>query len=137
MKVNSVNLIGYIVKDPELKYTPNGNAVVSFTVAVDTGKKGDDGKRESDFFDVVVFGRPKEGDKLNQAEFIASNYQKGTRVGVSGSLKQDRWVDNNGNKKSRVRIIATRVDGLANWREDSNKQDTATETASEDEPDFG
>jgi len=96
---NKVILVGNLTKDPELTYTKAGIAVAKFSLAVNhkTGK-GDDRKDEVDFFDVETW------DKIAE---IASEYlSKGSPVLIEGRLKQDRWEDESGKSRSRVKIVA-------------------------------
>lgn len=102
--MNVVALIGRLVADPELRYTPSGVAVTSLRIAVDRGIKSQSGEKESDFFDVVVWEKSAE---------YASNYlTKGQRVGVSGRLQQRTWVQQDGQKRSKIDIVAQRIEGL-------------------------
>lgn len=104
--LNKVLLIGNLVRDPELRYTPGGAAVCEFAVAVNrryTGKQGD--KEETAFLDIVAWAR--------QAEICAEYLKKGRQVFVEGRLTQDRWEDQKtGQKRSRIRITAERVQFL-------------------------
>ena len=104
--MNSVCLIGRLVRSPELKYTQNGDAVAEFSIAVDRKGKSD----EADFFDVTAW--------RGQAESVASNLTKGRLVGVSGYLRQDRWQNAEGQNRSKVCITAHQVDFL-DWPGDA------------------
>ena len=96
---NKVILIGNLTKDPELKYTSSGMATAKFSLAINhkTGKC-DNKKEEVDFFDIETW------DKL--AELASEYLSKGSAVLIEGRLKQDRWQDDNGNQRSRVKIVA-------------------------------
>lgn len=99
--INSLNIVGNLVKDAELKYTNSGTAITNLTIAVNRSvKKGDNWEEEASFFDVSIWGR--RGEALNQY------LQKGTKIAVSGSLKQDRW-DQDGQKRSRVIIQCDKI----------------------------
>lgn len=104
--LNKVLLIGNLVRDPELRYTPGGAAVCEFSIAVNrkfTGKQGE--KEEVSFLDIVTWAR--------QAEICAEYLKKGRPVFVEGRLTQDRWEDQKtGQKRSRIRITAERVQFL-------------------------
>lgn len=91
--MNSVNIIGNLTKEPELRYTPSGKAVTNFTVAVQ--KKFN--KDEANFIPVVAWE--------HTAKFIANYAKKGTKVGVSGSI-QTRSYENEGKKTYIVEILA-------------------------------
>jgi single-strand DNA-binding protein len=104
--MNQVCLIGNLTKDVELRYTPQETAVVNLSVAVNRNKD------EVSFFDAVAFGKTAE---------ICSQYlSKGSKVGISGRLQQDRW-EKDGEKRSKVRIIINRIDFL-----DPKEYETAT-----------
>lgn len=100
--VNSVVLLGHLVADPELKYVSSGDAVLEFTVAVNERvKKGDEYVDNPSFIDCVVWGR--------QAEYISENAAKGDCVSVEGKIRQERWENADGEKRSRIRIAAFRT----------------------------
>ena len=103
--------VGNLTATPELKYTSGGIAVTKFSLAVNyrTGK-GDAKKDGVDFFDVEAF------DKV--AELISQYLKKGSPVLIEGRLKQDRWEDEHGNKRSRVKIVATAVQFLCGKKDD-------------------
>ncbi len=106
MGLNRVFLIGNLTRDPELRYTPSGTAVAGFGVAVNrkyTTKEGDR-KEEVDFFEVEVWDR--------QAENCNEYLSKGRGVLVEGRLRQDRWEDESGNKRSKLKVVASSVQFL-------------------------
>lgn len=91
--LNRIVLIGRLTKDPELRYTPAGKAVASFTLAVDRQFKNAAGEKETDFINIVVWGAQAE----NSANYLA----KGKLAAVDGRLQirsydgqdgQRRWV---------------------------------------------
>ena len=95
---NRVILMGNLTRDPELRYTPNGSAVASFSIAVNRRYKVDNEKREeTSFFDIVFFGKP--------AEIIAEYMKKGRPLLVEGRLQQRRWETDDGQKRSKVEIV--------------------------------
>ena len=99
---NNVILIGRVTRDAELKYTPSGTAVTKFGLAVNRKRKqGDEYIEEASFFDITAWS--KLAENLNQ--YLA----KGKQVGVCGELRQDRWEDKDGNKRSKVGITATAI----------------------------
>ena len=99
--LNSVNISGRLVKDPELRQTSNGVSVASFRIACDRDYKEQDGSKAADFFTVTAW-RAK-------AEFVSKYFKKGHLVTVSGRLKNRSWTDNNGEKKSATDIEANEV----------------------------
>lgn len=102
--MNVCVLIGRMVADPELKYTPSGVAVCSFRIAVDRRFKSESGERETDFLDVVAWRQ--------SAEFAANYLSKGRLVAVEGRLQQRSWVQQDGQKRSRVEVVANSLQAL-------------------------
>ena len=87
-------LVGGLVRDPELKFTNKGLAVASFSVAVNR-KKGEDDV--TSYFDCTAFG--------SVAENVANSFKKGDRVILFGTLTQDRWETEAGDKRSKVVVL--------------------------------
>ncbi|UOR10779.1 single-stranded DNA-binding protein [Halobacillus amylolyticus] len=94
--LNRVVLVGRLTKDPDLRYTPNGVAVANFTVAVNRPFSNNQGDRDADFINCVVWRRA--------AENLANFMNKGSLVGVDGRL-QSRSFDNQEGK----RVFVTEV----------------------------
>ena len=107
--LNVVVLIGRMVADPELKYTPSGKAVCSFTIAVDKGIKSESGDRQADFIDIVAWER--------SAEFAANYLTKGRLVSIQGRLQKRSWVQQDGQKRYKTEVVANSVQGLDKPRE--------------------
>lgn len=101
---NVVVLVGRLVADPELKYTPSGVAVCTFGIAVSRWQRSESGEKQTDFFDVVAW--------RHTAEFVANYLTKGGLVAVSGRLQQRSWVQQDGQKRSKIEVVATDVQGL-------------------------
>lgn len=95
--MNQCQLLGRMTRDPELKYTPQGTAVVSFSLAVDRRFN----REKADFIDVVAWRQT--------AEFISKHFQKGTRIAVVGSVQTRTWEDNEGHKRKAVEVLADSV----------------------------
>lgn len=102
--LNVVVLIGRMVADPELKYTPNGVAVTSFRIAVDRRFKSETGEKQADFIDVVAWKQ--------SAEFAANYLSKGRLVAVHGRLQSRSWVQQDGQKRYKTEVVADNVQGL-------------------------
>jgi len=109
--INQVCISGNLTADPELKYLATGNAVVNFTVAINS-KYQKDGQwiDEVDFIGVTAFGKVAE----NCGEYL----NKGSKVTVSGKLKQDRWEDDNGKKQSKTKVVAALVEFMSKGEND-------------------
>ena len=102
--LNVVVLIGRMVADPELKYTPSGLAVCSFRIAVDRRQRSESGEKQADFFDIVAWKQ--------SAEFVANCLTKGRLVSVIGRLQQRSWVQQDGQKRYKVEVVANEVHAL-------------------------
>ena len=126
MSLNSVNMMGNLTRDPELKYLPSGKSVCAISIAnnrVYTSK----GEKvtEVSYFDVDVWGPAGE----NCAKYLT----KGSGIIVEGRLRQDRW-EKDGKTQSRVRIMANSVHFLPKRDGVGGKQSQAqaqTESAEE------
>ena len=92
-------ITGNLTRDPELRSTPNGASVCSFSVAVNRIYRGSDGENKEDvsYIDCSAWGK--------LGEMIASYAKKGSGVLVSGRLNQRSWEDKTGNKRSSVEIV--------------------------------
>ncbi|MCX7991611.1 MAG: single-stranded DNA-binding protein [Proteobacteria bacterium] len=103
---NKVLLMGNLTADPQLKHNPSGLAVANFTLAINSkySTKEQGVKEEVGFFEIVVFGK--------QAENCASYLNKGRSVFVDGRLAMRRWEAPDGTKRSKVYVIAQRVQFL-------------------------
>jgi single-strand DNA-binding protein len=101
--LNRVMLIGNVGTDPEMRFTPNGSPVTSFRIATNRVFTTSDGERkqETEWFTVVSWR--KLAESCNQ--FLT----KGQRVYVEGSLRTRTWEGQDGQKRSRVEVIANRV----------------------------
>lgn len=101
MSLNSVNIMGNLTRDPEMKYTPSGKAVCSISIANNrVYSKGGERVTEVSYFDVEVWGAAAE----NCSKYLT----KGSGIIVEGRLRQDRW-EKDGKTQSRVRISANSV----------------------------
>lgn len=101
--LNSIILEGNLVRKPNAKFTPNGAAVTTFTIASNRFFKEDDKMvSEASYFDIECWGR--------LARTCAINLDKGRGVRVVGRVKQDRWTDADGLNHSRVKIVADHVE---------------------------
>ena len=101
---NTITIAGNLTRDPELRFTPNGRATASFSVAVNndwTDPSTGERRESTDFFDVVVWGKP--------AENAAQSLSKGQEVVVSGRLQQRSWETDEGERRSRIELTATVV----------------------------
>lgn len=97
--LNRALVIGNLTRDPEMRYTPNGQAVCNFSVASNRRWKDKDGnnQEQTEFHNVVAWGK--------LAEFASQWLHKGNRVYVEGRLQTRNWEAQDGSKKSRTEIV--------------------------------
>lgn len=112
--LNRIFLIGNLTRDPELRYTPQGTAVVNLRIAVNRKfrDKSGDQKEETCFVTVVVWDK--------QAESCNQYLQKGRTVFIEGRLQSRSWEDNSGQKRSVIEVRADRVQFLNYGPSNSN-----------------
>lgn len=125
--MNKVTLIGRLTKDPELRYTSSNIAVASFTLAVDRGYTGQNGERQADFLNIVVWRKPAE----NVKKFLT----KGSQVAIDGSIQTRSYDDQNGQKRYITEILANSVEFLGSKGNTSSQQ--GTEKSAPTPYDFG
>lgn len=97
-----VTIAGNLTDDPELKYTPSGDAVCSFSVAVNERKKNDGGEWETAS---TTFFRVSAWRKL--AEGLAESLAKGDRAVLVGAIRAKEWTDGDGNSRTSLEVTAT------------------------------
>ena len=102
---NTVTLVGNMTRDPELSYTASGVPVAEFGVA--WNRKDKDGADVVSFFDVTCW--------RDLAEHVAESLGKGTRVVVYGRMEQESWENKEGEKRSKVKVIAEEVAPSLRW----------------------
>jgi single-strand DNA-binding protein len=106
MSLNKCMIIGNLGRDPEMRYTPSGQAVTQFSVATNRNYRDPQGEwqSETEWFRVVVWG--------DQGERVAEYLRKGHKVYVEGRLQTRQWEDQSGNKRYTTELIANRVTSL-------------------------
>ena len=110
--LNKIILMGRLTRDPELRRTQSGTAVVSFSIAVDRDYKGQSGEKETDFIDIVAW--------RSTAEFVSKYFTKGRMAVVEGRLQIRDWTDRDGGKRRSAEVVADNV-----YFGDSKKADAA------------
>ena len=100
MNLNKVMLIGNLTRDPELKTTPSGDSVASFSIATNFTWKNKDGQKQekAEFHNIVAWRK--------LAEIIGQYLKKGSKIYIEGRLQTRNWEDQNGVKHYRTEIIA-------------------------------
>ena len=99
--LNHISIMGRLTRDPELRKTPNGTSVASFTLAVDRDFKQDGREKETDFIDCVAW--------KGTADFVNGYFFKGSMAVVDGRLQIRDWKDKDGNKRRSAEVVANRV----------------------------
>lgn len=99
--LNSTQLMGRLTADPELRYTPSGVAITSFTLASDTGRKTADDKKITNFIDCVAWRQ--------RAEFACKYLTKGRLVVVEGELTTRSYEDKEGNRRKATEITVSQI----------------------------
>ena len=108
MADNSVTVVGNITRDPELRYTTGGRAVTSFGLAVNRRYQvNNEWQEQTSFFDVVAWAQLGEN--------AASSLSKGARVIVTGRLEQRSWETQDGEKRSKIEVIADEIGPSLRW----------------------
>ncbi|PRO64358.1 single-stranded DNA-binding protein [Alkalicoccus urumqiensis] len=102
--INRVVLVGRLTKDPELRYTANGIAVASFTLAVNRPFSNQQGNREADFINIVVWRK--------QAENVANYLKKGSMAGVDGRIQTRSFDNQEGKRVFMTEVVADSVQFL-------------------------
>lgn len=126
--LNSVVIEGRLTADPELKTTPSGVAVTSFSIANQRNFKNADNERETDFYNVVAW--------RGTAEHICKYFKKGSAISIEGHLQTRKYQDKDGNNRTAFEIVAdTPHFGLGNGGSNSNNQN-GDFTELPDETDF-
>lgn len=111
--LNKVMLIGRLGRDPEMRYTPSGRPVTTFSLATSRTWNTSEGERrtETEWFNVVAWG--------SLAEICKQYLIRGQQVYVEGRLQTRHWEDNDGNKHSAVEIVANEMIMLSERRENN------------------
>lgn len=126
--MNKAILVGNLTREPEMRATPNGVSVTSFTVAVNRRYKSQDGQQQTDFINCVAW--------RGTAEFIAKYFTKGSKIGVIGTIQTRTYDDQNGNKRYVTEVVCDEAEfaGSKAQNTGANKQEAASDGLKEYEP---
>lgn len=121
--INNTVLVGRMVRDAELKYTPNNQAVATFTLAVNRNFKTQNGEREADFINCVIWRQ--------QAENLANWAKKGALIGITGRIQTRNYENQQGQRVYVTRVVADNFQLL-----EFNKQNDQGHSQGQSQPDF-
>jgi single-strand DNA-binding protein len=126
--VNKVILIGNLGRDPELRYTPGGQAVTSFRIATTDRWRDKDGQNQerTEWHNIVAWGR--------QAEIINESLKKGSPVYIEGRLQTRSWEDKDGNKRYITEIVTQRLQFLGRRAPEEGESPAPPETEAPEAP---
>ena len=132
MSFNKIILVGNLGRDPELRYTPQGTPVCSFTVATNEKRKDKSGETQdfTTWFRVTLWGR--------QAETASQFLTKGRPVYIEGRLRLEEWTDRDGKSRNTLEVHATDMQFIGGTRSEEsgssfNKAATTDRTSAEPE----
>ncbi len=119
--LNKVMIIGHLGRDPEMRYTPSGRPVTTFSVAVSRSWNSSDGERrsETEWFKIVAWG--------NLAEICKKYLTKGQQVYIEGRLQTRRWEDKEGQNRTSVEVVANEMTMLGERRDRGPNNDNSFE----------
>lgn len=124
MSINTVTLMGRLTHDPELRCTPSGKSVISFSVAV--GRQFD--KETTDFIDCTAWNKT--------ADFISKYFSKGDMIALTGRLETSTFRDKNGNNRKSYSVTADNVSFCGSKSEGGNNSRPNVDIAASDDSDF-
>ncbi len=107
---NTVTLVGNVTRDPEIRYTPSGQTVATFGLAVNRrwqNRQNNEWEEQVSFFDVKCWSQ--------MAENVSESIPRGTRVVVTGRLEQRSWENDNGEKRSKIEVVADEIAPSLRW----------------------
>lgn len=107
---NTITVVGNVTRDIELRFTPSGQATATFGIAVNRrwqNRQTQEWEEQTSFFDVVCW--------RELAENVVTSCPKGTRVMVTGRLEQRSWENQEGDKRSKVEIVADEIGPSLRW----------------------
>ena len=123
--INNVVLVGRMTRDAEHRYTPSNQAVATFTLAVNRNFKNQNGEREADFINVVIWRQ--------QAENLANWAKKGTLVGITGRIQTRNYENQQGQRVYVTEVVADNFQ-LLESRNSQNQQQSVPDFSRNDSP---
>ena len=117
---NLVVLTGRLTADPELKTTPNGIPVTTFSIAVNRNYRAGE-EQQTDFINIVAWRQ--------RAEFITKYFKKGSMIGIEGSIQTRKYQDKNGNNRTAFEVVVNNAQFVESKREGGSAAPVANEPA--------
>lgn len=127
--LNSTNLVGRLTKDVELRYTPSNQAVATFTLAVNRDFKNQNGEREADFINCVIWRQ--------QAENFANFVKKGHLVSITGRIQTRNYEDNDGKRVYVTEVVAEKFSLLEKRENQGNAGNQNNQFGNQQPRNFG
>lgn len=124
--INSVVLVGRMARDAELRYTPSNQAVATFTLAVNRNFKNQNGEREADFINCVIWRQ--------QAENLVNWVKKGTLIGITGRIQTRNYENQQGQRVYVTEIVVDNFMLLESRQQRDNQLNTTTDGGSNELP---
>jgi len=120
--LNKVFLIGRLTRDPEIRFLPSGTQITTFSIAYNRSYKvNEEWKEETHYFDIEAFGQ--------LAERVGKQLTKGTLILVEGRLRQGRWETSEGEKRSKVAVVAEKINTISKPRSEMQDEDLSIPNA--------
>ena len=128
--LNKVMLIGNLGRDPEMRYTPSGRPVTTFSVATNRSWKTSDGERrsETEWFNIVAWG--------SLAEICNQYLKKGHQVYIEGRLQSRSWEDDDNKKHQTTEVVAKEMVMLGDRRKEDAQEDGVENESGNEEEEF-
>lgn len=126
--INQTILVGRLVREVELRYTPNNQAVATFTLAVNRPFKNQNGEREADFINCVIWRQ--------QAENLANWAKKGALIGITGRIQTRNYENQQGQRVYVTEVVAESFQ-LLEFNNQSNHNQNQGQPRHNQQPDFG
>lgn len=122
--LNKVILIGHLTADPELKQTPSGVSVTSFSIGVTRRYQKSGEQAQSDFINIVAW--------RNTAEFITKYFKKGNAICICGSLQTRTWSASDGSKRYATEVVADEANFVEKKSDSAYKADDVSSNQTDD-----
>lgn len=126
--INNVTLVGRMTRDAELRYTPQNQAVATFSIAVNRNFKSQNGEREADFINCVIWRQ--------QAENLANWAKKGALIGITGRIQTRNYENQQGQRVYVTEVVAENF-RLLEFNNQNNHSQNQGQPRNNQQPDFG